>query len=248
MRILITGTTSGIGRAVAKQFLTNGDSVIAVNRRDLSDSETLPGASHLRLNISDPATVKELLSSLESSDSLPDIFILNAGINVPDNVGRFDFATFQRVMDVDLMGALTFVGAAADLSLRNRTFVALSSTSNIVPNPGHIGYYLAKKGLYDAFGLLRKTNPDNEYKVAVLGPVHSNIMRDSPPLDGLKKKIFDFLAVSSEEAAAAMVAFAKSRRRALNYPLAAVAFYHFVRFVLFFMPTLYSGTRSGGEK
>jgi len=228
-------------------MLAGGDAVIAVNRRVVGDSEQLAGASHVTVDIADIDAVKELLANLEASKSLPDVFMLNAGINVPDNTGRFDFATFRRIMDVDLMGGLTFVGAAADLGLRNRTFVSFSSTSNIVPNPGHIGYFLAKKGLYDAFRLLRQTNPDNEYKVAVLGPVHSNIMRDSPPLDGLKKKIFEFLAVSSEEAAAAMVAFAKSQRRVLNYPLAAVAFYHFVRFVLFFVPSLYSGTRGASD-
>lgn len=247
MRTLITGTTSGIGRAIALQTLADGHDVIAVNRRSLDESESLDGARHFTLDISDPSAVRQLFADLLEHGDLPEVFMLNAGINMPDNLSRFDIDVFRHVMEIDLMGAMSFVGAASELGLKNRRFVAFSSTTIIVPNPGHIGYFLAKKGLYDAFRLLRKTDAQNDYKVAVLGPIHSNIMRDSPPLIGLNKTIFRLLAASSEKAAEAIVAFSRSHRRALYFPFKAVAFYWCVRIVLFFLPALYAGSRTRGR-
>lgn len=247
MRTLITGTTSGIGRAIALRTLADGHDVIAVNRRGLDESELLAGASHFTLDISDPAAVRKLLVDLMKRGELPEIFMLNAGVNAPDNVSLFDCEVFRRVMEINLMGTMTFVGAASELGLKNRRFIAFSSTTSIVPNPGHIGYFLAKKGLYDAFRLLHQTIPHNDYKVAVLGPIHSNIMRNSPPLTGLNNTIFKLLAVSSEKAAEAIVALTRSHRRVLYFPLRSVVFYWCVRVVLFFLPALYTGARTRGR-
>jgi NAD(P)-dependent dehydrogenase (short-subunit alcohol dehydrogenase family) len=241
-RVLITGTSSGIGAELFKRYLAQGIEVIAVNRRDPT-GEASAKARFYRLDICDADAVLALLRGLEAENLLPDVFILNAGINKPDNVDRFDFRTYQEVMDIDLRGTMTFLGAAAALGLKGRSFVGLSSTSNIIANPGNLGYYLSKCAVKSAFDVMRKADPANRYKTVILGPVHTSIMRYSAPLTGLKKAIFDALAVSAGEAAVAIMRFVPSPRATLYFTLRSVLFYYLMRAVLLVFPGLYGGSR-----
>lgn len=244
-RALITGTTSGIGRAILEQLLEEGFEIIGVNRREMPDAEAFGRARFHRLDITDYDAVLGLLRQLEAGGDLPEAFFLNAGINMTDNAARFSFPTYQNVMDVNLRGTMTFLGAAAELGLKGRTFVGLSSTSNIVANPGNVGYYLSKRAVKQAFDVLRKADPANVYKVVVLGPVHTNIMRNSLPLEGMKKKIFDSLAVGADTAAQKITRFTFLPGNTLYYTTRSVLFYGLIRALLSIFPRLYMGSHAG---
>ena len=142
---------------------------------------------------------------------------------------------------------MTFVGEIQRRNLKGRSVVALSSTSNIIANPGHLGYHLSKQNLHRAFRIFAQSDSVNHYKSVILGPVHTNITANSPPLAGLNKRIFDLLAVSVKQAADAITHFIDGDRTTLHYPRFAVLFYHFARVVLICLPGLYLGTRIPAE-
>lgn len=242
--VLITGTTSGIGRALLAYYHRHGAKIIAVNRRECPELwSEFPGIELVTLDITDKNAVHRFLGTLRSEDRVPQLFVLNAGINRADNYEGLDFDTFREVMSTNLYGVLSFAGALHDLGLKGKTLAAISSTSNIVPNPAHIGYYLSKAGLHESFKLLRRRDTHNEYKTVVLGPVHTNIMAGYPGPQGAQKKIFDALAVSSEQTAEAVAHFFEGKRFTLLYPLKAWAFYEAVKLLLSVFPNLYQGSR-----
>lgn len=241
--VLITGTTSGIGLSLMKYYVSRGDRVIAVNRRSVPKWEqTYPMVKWECLDITSFEDVKDFLRELNRQGFMPEMFVLNAGINRVDNLEGIDFATFKEVIDINFFGVMTFVAAIRELRLSHRKILAMSSTSNIVPNPAHIGYYLSKLSLKEAFRLLQTRDNQNTYQTVVLGPVHTNIMAGYPSLQGFQAKLFNFLAVSSETAASKIANFLKTNQPVLHYPKVAWLFYELVKRLLYFFPLLYRGT------
>lgn len=242
-RVLITGTTSGIGRAMLAHYHRHGIPTVAVNRREVPALwDEFPGIELETLDITCKNSVHGFLGKLVLEERCPDLFILSAGINRPDNFDGLDFDTFHEVMRTNLYGVMSFVGALHDLGLREKTVAVLSSTSNIVPNPSHVGYYLSKKSLHESFRLLRRKDPFNHYKSVVLGPVRTNIAGKYAGPQGWQGKLFEALSVSSEEAAVACATFFESSRSVAYYPFTSWLFYEAAGAFLSLFPSAYGGS------
>lgn len=76
MKVLITGTTAGIGRAIAERFLSEGHSVIGIDRQDESISSPL--YTHIKADI----TNRDLLPDIDEVD----ILINNAGVQNENDI------------------------------------------------------------------------------------------------------------------------------------------------------------------
>jgi len=243
--VLITGTHSGIGRGLLAHYHKSGSHVICINRReDLAAIREFPGADFKTLDITDYAAVKNLFKECERHRKMPDLIVLNAGVNKVDNVpDEFNYPAYKEVMDINLAGSMTFVGAARECGLKGVTFLGISSTSNIVANPGHIAYHLSKWGMHRAFELLRKQDKANRYKSVVLGPILTNITKGYAGPTGFQKKIFDFLAKTVDQLTPKLVRFTEGRCNVLYYPFGACVFYVCVRLAMKVMPGIYKGTQ-----
>ncbi|WP_329101550.1 SDR family oxidoreductase [Micromonospora sp. NBC_01699] len=105
---LVTGANRGIGRQFARQLLERGaKKVYATARRpELVD---LPGAEVLRLDITDPTSVRA------AAEAAPDVTLLvnNAGISTYTNLVTGDLDTIRREMDTNFYGTLHMVRAFA---------------------------------------------------------------------------------------------------------------------------------------
>jgi NAD(P)-dependent dehydrogenase (short-subunit alcohol dehydrogenase family) len=79
--ILVTGCSSGIGRATAVEAAARGHRVFASarNPNDLADLERTPGLSTLRLDVTDAGSIREALGHVRSRASRLDALINNAG-------------------------------------------------------------------------------------------------------------------------------------------------------------------------
>jgi NAD(P)-dependent dehydrogenase (short-subunit alcohol dehydrogenase family) len=88
--VLITGTTSGVGRALLEHYARSGVKVISVNRRRVAELESqYPSVRFECVDVCCAEDVDQLVRSLAASGQLPEIFILNAGINRVDNDESF---------------------------------------------------------------------------------------------------------------------------------------------------------------
>lgn len=241
--MLITGTTSGLGRALADQYQKRGCRVVHVNRRQDPDQKLSPQTRYEVLDITDINGVRDLLSKLESEGWSPELFILNAGINAPDHIHYFRYQRYQEILRTNLDGVLSFIGAISLSKYEGRTIAFISSTSNLVPNPAHLGYYLSKLCLKKMAPLLQSKDPRNRYKVVELGPVTTAITRNTPPLLGWQRTLFDWLKVGPETAAQACLRFFESPKSFFAYPRFAYYFYWGAKIFLTLFPKVYRGTQ-----
>jgi NAD(P)-dependent dehydrogenase (short-subunit alcohol dehydrogenase family) len=243
-RVLITGTTSGIGKALLELYYKNNWTVICVNRRDDPDQEQDFVRAYFKvLDICSHSEVNDFLKELYANDRFPNLFLLNAGINRPDNTSTgFDYLEFHEVLNTNLLGNLTFVSAARSLKKTGVTYMGFSSVSNIVPNPGHIAYSVSKKAILESYIGLQKNDPFNKYKVVVLGPMRTRIMRHHK-IPNWQMRIFEALSRPIDEAALAISEFAENKKTNFHFPFRAKIFYLSAHWILKCFPFLYRGTK-----
>ena len=103
------------------------------------------------MDITEPTAVGALINELCDGGTLSDIFIFTAGINKPDNVGKFNLLNFQNVMNVYIVKVLTFIAEMQKLNLCSRLIISISSMSRIVPNSKHTDYYQSKSAIKRLF-------------------------------------------------------------------------------------------------
>src|SRR6185503_18494912 len=93
--VLITGTTSGLGRALLHHYAGTGAKVISVNRRRAPELEAgYPSVRFECIDVRSAEGVERLIVDLAESAELPEIFILNAGINRIDNDESFQLTAY----------------------------------------------------------------------------------------------------------------------------------------------------------
>jgi NAD(P)-dependent dehydrogenase (short-subunit alcohol dehydrogenase family) len=225
-RVLITGTTSGVGRALLEHYVRGGTQVIAVNRRRVAGLEAqFPSVRFECVDVRDAAAVDTLVRGLAADDRLPDVFILNAGINRVDNDEAFELAPFREVMDTNLYGVLSFVGPLSRLPGRVPCHVvAISSLATCAGNPYALGYSTSKRALTLCFEVWARmyVGTDLVFQQVLLGPVPTAIYTMVDRLPAWMVRIRQRFSASLDGTARAIARFASTRKPKLIYPLRAL--------------------------
>jgi NAD(P)-dependent dehydrogenase (short-subunit alcohol dehydrogenase family) len=103
---VVTGGTSGIGRAVAESYIESGADVTITGRRS-SGSEVAAsiGAAFIDCDASDEARVAECFELVARDKGRIDILVINAGIAEDEvSIEEFDAGSMRRMIDVNLCG------------------------------------------------------------------------------------------------------------------------------------------------
>ena len=108
MAVVVTGASSGIGRAVAEHFVAAGARVVTGSRRDAA----IPGARWIRADVADPAQADVLIAAAVDAFGRVDVVVNNAGVQVEKTVVDTTDDEFDHVMGVNVRGVFNVCRAA----------------------------------------------------------------------------------------------------------------------------------------
>lgn len=240
-KILITGTTSGLGYCL-EEYFSKYNQVITINKRSVKKKNFVNKLNYI-VDITNYKKVESLLKKLKKKKIFPDILILNAGINIYDNKSKFIYHNFMKCFNVNFIGAMNFVGALEKLKFRNKTIIFISSASNFFPNPATIGYHLSKISLKKITKFLN-LNKFNKYKYVVIGAMKTNIARYMMPQNKKAKLLHNFLKIKKNKVAIKIDNFALTKKESLY--ISKISIFILILLSLFFkfFPFLYRGGRA----
>jgi NAD(P)-dependent dehydrogenase (short-subunit alcohol dehydrogenase family) len=247
--VLITGTTSGLGRGLLEHYARSDVKVISVNRRRVAELEDrYPSVRFECVDVRSAKDVEGLVRGLTASGELPDVFILNAGINRLDNDEAFDLPLYREVIDTNLFGVLNFIAPltqapAADVE---RHVVAISSMVTYAGNPYGLGYQTSKRALTTCFDVWSNmyTGTDLVFKQVILGPVETSIYTMEKRLPGWMVRIKSLSSASLDGTVRAIARFAPTRQKTLVHPWRAAALFGAVRLARRLVPGFMQGRRT----
>jgi 3-oxoacyl-[acyl-carrier protein] reductase len=149
---LVTGSTRGIGRAIAGTLAGCGARVAVVGR-DLARAEAaageLSGARGFACDVSETASVTKLVADVEGALGSVDILVNNAGMTRDNVVMRLKDEDWDAVIDANLRGAFAAVRAASRGMMKRRwgRIINMASVVGITGNKGQANYAASKAGL-----------------------------------------------------------------------------------------------------
>lgn len=228
--VLITGTTSGIGRALLDHYAKSGAKVICVNRRRVEEVESrYPSVRFECLDVRCAKDVERLVHSLAKTAELPEVFILNAGINRVDNDESFQLSCYREVIDTNLYGVVNFVQPLTELPVDRvqRHVVAISSMASYVGNPYGLGYTTSKKAMSACFEVWAKmyAGTDLVFQQVMLGPVRTAIYTMADKFPTWMVWIKNLFSASTDGTVRAVSRFAQTNKHKMLYPWQACPLY-----------------------
>ncbi|MBI2408964.1 MAG: 3-oxoacyl-ACP reductase FabG [Gemmatimonadetes bacterium] len=149
---LVTGSTRGIGRAIAETLVKCGARVAVVGR-DLAGAEKVAAelveARGFACDVSDPASVTMLVQSVEDAFGQLDILVNNAGITKDNLMARMKDDDWDAVLATNLRSAFVATRAAQRGMMKRRwgRIINITSVVGLIGNKGQANYAASKAGL-----------------------------------------------------------------------------------------------------
>ena len=221
--ILITGASSGIGKAVAFEMAKRGYSLALTARRqaELEDIRTEilqqnPSAvvEVRSLDVTDYEAVFATIRDLANTLSGLDIVFVNAGVGFNEPIGVGEFEKSRKTIEVNLLGAMATVDAAIGHFLERDSghIVGVSSVAAYRGMPTDGSYGASKAGLSNYLEALRVEVYDKNIDVTVLHPGFI----DTPLTEDLPSRPF---LISAEKAATIMAGMIEKKVKSSTVPV-----------------------------
>lgn len=143
--VVITGVSSGIGRAAAENFVKQGCQVFGTVRK-LAKAPALPGVELVEMDVGDDASVQRAIESIIARSKRIDVFVNNAGTAMIGAVEETAVAEAASLFDTNVLGILRTVKAVLPhmRAQHSGRIVNVSSVLGFLPAP-YMGLYSASK-------------------------------------------------------------------------------------------------------
>ena len=150
-KVIITGASSGIGRALALEYARRGATLGLIARREdllVQLAASLPIRSHTyAVDVTDAHALTAAAGDFTARAGCPDIVIANAGVSVGTLTGCCeDNAVFEQVIRVNLSGMMLTFQPFVEAMRRqqNGTLVGIASVAGFRGLPGAAAYSASK--------------------------------------------------------------------------------------------------------
>jgi 3-oxoacyl-[acyl-carrier protein] reductase len=213
-RALVTGSSRGIGRAIALRLAKDGFSVTLHCRSGIAAAQEVAAeignAAILQFDVRDRAAAKAALEADVAKNGAYYAVVVNAGIARDNTFAALSDEDWDEVLDTSLGGFYNVMRPLVMPMVRAKNggrIVVLSSVSGVMGNRGQVNYSAAKAGLAGAAKALAVELASRKITVNCVapGPIATDMISRAPLEEMLK--VVPVGRVGMPEEVAATVAF-----------------------------------------
>ncbi len=177
--VIITGASSGIGKALAYEFAKNNYDISICARRierleNIADDIKQKYRVEVLVNrtdVSKEEDCKALIDSTVTKFGKIDVLVNNAGISQRALFDELDLEDFRKIIDINYWGTVMCTKFALPYLLKTKgSVVAISSISGFSPLPGRTGYCSSKYAIHGFLESLRIENLKRGLHVMIVAP------------------------------------------------------------------------------
>ena len=176
--VIITGASSGIGKACAFEFANNGATVVLAARRvdelkKVEEKINKQGGKGLiiKTDVRKIDDCVNLVNETVKEYGKIDVLINNAGISMRATFEDLNLSVIKDLMDTNFYGAVYCTKFALPYLLKQKgTVIGISSISGLTPLPGRTGYSASKHAMDGFLNTLRLENKRKGLNVLVVHP------------------------------------------------------------------------------
>lgn len=208
--IVLTGGSSGIGRAAATILAREGARVSSL---DLTPpTKKIDGVTHVHCDVSRFGDVRKALA--ETGGGI-DLLMSNAGVMRRGTILESTEADFDALFDVHVKGAWMLAKEAWPL-LTPHGEIAFTASAHALRPPKDPGLYaLSKRALAALAEQLRAHHPEHRARTLFLGPTDTPLARHDVPTETMKEK--EKIMWSADDVAREIVEFLRTDECELRY-------------------------------
>lgn len=187
--VLVTGASSGIGKATAIRFAKSGAKLViaARNLERLKQTENEIGklgaeVLSIQADVSIENDCQIMIAKAVHHFGQLDVLINNAGISMRATLEDLDLSVLKQLMDVNFWGMVYCTKYALPHLLKNKgSVVGVSSIAGYVGLPARTGYSASKFAMHGFLEALRTENLANDLHVLIACPgfTESNIRKSA---------------------------------------------------------------------
>ena len=190
--VIITGASSGIGKALAKEFIFRGAKLSLAARRidQLEELRVELGSADIictKTDVSKESDCKKLINNTLEKFGRIDILINNAGISMRALFNDMELEVMHRVMDVNFYGTVYCTKFALPYLLdSNGSLVGIISIAGYVGLPGRTAYSASKFAIRGFLDTIRIEHLNSGLHVLVAAPgfTASEVRKSALTADG----------------------------------------------------------------
>ena len=237
--VLVTGVSSGIGRAVADAFAAKGFEVFGTSRNPRT-TQPVPGVELVPLDVTDDASVAAAVSTVFQRAGRIDIVVNNAGVGVFGAAEETSVAQAQQLFDTNFFGLVRLTREVLPYlrAQRSGRIINIGSVLGFLPSPYGSLYAASKHAVEGYSESLDHETREFGVRVSVVEPGYTNTSFEAnatdadSPIDSyapvrehVKQVIAKAVRAGDDPAvvAQAVLKAATSRTPKLRYPAGPLA-------------------------
>jgi NAD(P)-dependent dehydrogenase (short-subunit alcohol dehydrogenase family) len=182
--VLITGTSSGIGRAIASAFAAKGFKVFGTSRNP-QRNEPIAGVELLPLDVNDQASVASAVSTVVQRAGRIDVLVNNAGVGVFGAAEESSIAQAQELFDTNFFGLIRVTNEVLPhlRAQRSGRIVNIGSVLGFLPAPYGALYSASKHAVEGYSESLDHETREFGVRVSVVEPGYTDTAFDANASD-----------------------------------------------------------------
>ncbi len=171
---VVTGGTTGIGLAIAKEFAAQGAKVVVTGLEmedlDRAVREIGPNSFGARADAASLTEMDALLKDVKAKNGRLDTVVANAVKDEHAPLGRITEAQFDKMVGINLKGVLFTVQSAVSLLQQDGTVILIGSTASVAPPAGMSIYGAIKAAFHGMVRAMVQDVKGTGIRINILSP------------------------------------------------------------------------------